>query len=213
MKIFVCPQPDEMGKFYGVIGAFPNIWVGSVLDVGCRSGHLREALRTRNRRVEYCGFDLCPPANVIGNLGKGLPFDDKTFDVVVALDVLEHIDDIHRAFDELCRVASQYVVLALPNAYELKTRLKFVLGLPLSGKYGLPIEPPADRHRWLFSFGEARRFVHHQVQCCGFAVKDEGCLIGRRRANAVGKLLIGRFPALFSPWQLCLLARREAVTE
>ncbi len=159
MKVFTCPRPDELGKFHGIVHAFPDIWTGRILDVGCRSGNLREVLHQHNEPVEYCGLDLYPPADVIADLEKGLPFKGKEFDVVVALDVLEHTDDIHKAFDEICRVARQFAVITLPNAYELKGRIKFLLGQRISGKYGLPVEKPADRHRWLFSFDEARNFV------------------------------------------------------
>lgn len=209
MRVFVCPQPDEAGKFRGVVSAFQNIWAGRVLDIGCRSGHLKDALWNSGKRVEYCGLDIYPPADVIADLEKGLPFNDKEFDVVVALDVLEHTDDIYKAFDETCRVSRKFIVITLPNAYELKARIKFLLGLPLSGKYGLPPEPPADRHRWLFSFVEAKRFVQDRAKRVGFIVKDEGCLIGPCRANTVGKLLVKRFPNLFSPWYLALLIRQE----
>ena len=66
----------------------------------------------------------------------------------MALDVLEHTDDIYRANEELFRVARKNVIIALPNAYEVKGRLKFLIGRTLSGKYGLPLDPPSDRHRW-----------------------------------------------------------------
>jgi len=206
MKVFVCPQSGEMGKFLGVIRAFPEIWSGKVLDVGCRSGLLKKALSDEGCEIEYCGLDIHPPADVIADLAKGLPFDNNSFDVVVALDVLEHIDDIHRAFDEVCRVARKFVVLTLPNVYELRGRIKFLLGLPLSGKYGLPLDSPSDRHRWLFSFVEARRFVQSRAKCLGFTVKAEGCLVGPRR-DKILKFLIGRFPNLLSPLYFCVLGR------
>lgn len=212
MKVFVCARPGETGKFQGVVDAFPGIWEGRVLDVGCRSGKLREVLMERNVRVCYLGLDLFPPADVIGDLEQGLPFGDKAFDVVVALDVLEHTDNIHKAFDELCRVARWFVVITLPNAYEVRGRIKFLLGRPISGKYGLPAERPADRHRWVFSFNEAMHFVNIKSQRCGFGIKDEGCLIGPRRASVVGRRLVGGFPNLFSPWYLVLLKRQDVVS-
>ena len=210
MKAFICPRGGEAGKFLGVINAFPDIWKGRVLDVGCRSCKLKSVLMQHNSEIHYIGLDLYPPADVIANLEKGLPFRDKSFNVVVALDVLEHTDDIYTSFDELCRVARQFVVITLPNAYELRIRTRFLLGHPVSGKYGLPTEPPADRHRWLFSFRDARNFAHYRVQQCGFLVKEEGCLIGPRRANGVGKLLVSKFPDLSSPTYLCLLSRHGA---
>jgi SAM-dependent methyltransferase len=195
-----------MGKFAGVVGAFPQIWQGKVLDVGCRSGNLAKVLTEMNSNVHYVGLDLRPPANVVGNLEAGLPFQDKAFDVVVALDVLEHTDDIYKAFSELCRCARRFVVITLPNIYELRGRLKFLIGKRLSGKYGLPPEPPADRHRWIFSLNEAQTFVNFRAQCCGFKVAQEGCLIGPRRALIV-RALVSYLSELFCPTYLALLER------
>jgi len=205
VNIFVCPSADEIGKFQGIVQALPGAWDGLVLDVGCRSGNLKRVLS----KDTYYGLDLYPPADFIGNLGAGLPFMDASFDTVVALDVLEHTDNIYAAFQELCRIARRYVVIALPNAFEIKMRLKFVLGKQLSDKYGLPLDPPADRHRWLFSFQEAMNFAHAWGRRCGFAVRAEGCLIGPRRGVTGGPFAVGLFPNLLSPSYVALLDRRE----
>lgn len=205
MNVIVCPSADETGKFRGIVQAFPGVWDGRVLDVGCRSGNLRGVLS----KGTYCGLDVYPPADVIGNVGAGLPFKDVSFETVVALDVLEHTDDIYEAFRELCRVAREYVLITLPNAFEIKLRLKFLLGKQFSGKYGLPLEPPADRHRWIFSFQEAMAFTHAWAQRCGYAVQADGCLVGPRRSTSGGRFVVKRFPNLFSPWYVALLDRRE----
>ncbi len=178
-----------------------------MLDVGCRSGNLHRVLSSSD--VKYCGLDLYPPASVIGHLGSGLPFAQESFDTVVALDVLEHTDDIYRSFGELCRVAQGYVVVTLPNALEITKRLKFLLGHSLGGKYGLPTEPPRDRHRWLFSLAEAIEFCRARTKQYGFQVLDEGCLIGPRRGFALGKLAVSVFPNLLSPTYLVLLGRKK----
>jgi len=65
MRVFLCSQPDEAGKFDGVVGAFPDIWEGCILDVGCWSGNLKHVLEERSVRVRYLGLDLSPPADVI----------------------------------------------------------------------------------------------------------------------------------------------------
>ena len=191
--------------------AFPAIWRGGVLDMGCRSGLLKTALeQRRSLDVRYTGVDLRFPAQIVADLNQNLPFVERAFDVVVALDVLEHTDDLHGAFDELCRVAKNYVVLMLPNGYELKGRIKFVFGFPLSGKYGLPVEPPGDRHRWLFSFTEAREFVRVRGARNGFSVRKEGCLMGPQRALLGTCLTNLGLADLISPWYLALLGRSDA---
>lgn len=175
-------------------------------------GRFREALHRYYPKVKYVGLDLCSGADTIADLGKGLPFGCAVFDVVVALDVLEHTDNIHRALEELCWVAGRFVVITLPNLYELKTRMRILLGHPVSGKYGLPVERPRDRHRWFFSFDEARTFITHSAKIGGFSILDEGCLIGpRRAARGVGELAVSRFPNLLSPWYVALLQRNTAI--
>ncbi len=57
--------------------------------------------------------------------------------------------------------------------YEWRFRLMFLLGKKLLGKYGLTIDPPADRHRWLFSLREARSFVQERGSRQGFKVREE----------------------------------------
>ncbi|WP_334110164.1 class I SAM-dependent methyltransferase [Thermodesulfitimonas autotrophica] len=190
-----------------MIHAFSGVWRGCILDVGCRSGKLKELLPTRD--IRYTGVDLYPPADVVANLEEGLPFKSASCDVVVALDVLEHTDNIHKAFGELCRVARKYVILSLPNAYEVVGRLKFLFGRPISGKYVLTPDPPLDRHRWLFSLREARNFVHVLGQRHDFEVLSEGCLVGPRRAVPGVRLLVGLLPNLLSPWYLVLLQKRK----
>lgn len=208
MNVALASGGDEHGKFAGVVRAFPHVWEGAVLDVGCRSGILRRALPSLTAR--YVGLDLCRPAQVLSDLGTGLPFSDQSFDTVTALDVLEHTDDFHRSFQELCRVARRYIVISLPNAYELRARLKFLLGRRTSGKYGLPLETAGDRHRWLFSLREASQFCRVWSGRCGFAVEAECSLIGPRRSRFPQRLLVQRWPNLFTQTYLVLLRSRRA---
>lgn len=208
MRLVVAPTPDERGKFLGMVRAFPSIWSGQVLDVGCRTGNLRRILPDGGGG--YCGVDLGPPADIVANLSRGLPVRDRAFDTVVALDVLEHTDDIHGAFRELCRVSGTHVLLALPNAYEGTVRLRFLLGRRPSGKYGLAPDPPEDRHRWLFSLEEARRFANILAPRLGFGVSDEACLVGPRRNAGVLRCLVRRFPNLLGPAYVALLRRTAA---
>jgi 2-polyprenyl-3-methyl-5-hydroxy-6-metoxy-1,4-benzoquinol methylase len=44
-----------------------------------------------------------------------MPFEDRAFDGVTALEVLEHIPDVGRALAECCRVASRFVIISCPS--------------------------------------------------------------------------------------------------
>ena len=208
MTVIVAPTRDGVGKLRGIVSTLNNVWSGRILDVGCRSGDLRRTLP--DGAWEYFGLDLVFPADVIASLNGGLPFPDNSFETVVALDVLEHTDDIHGSFRELCRVAERYVVVCLPNAYEALARLRFLLGKPLSGKYGLPAQKPLDRHRWLFSWKEAQAFTQSMSEDCGFHIEVQGSLIGPRTKSWLGLTMVDWLPNLLSPWYVVLLQKSAA---
>lgn len=89
----------------------PEKNVASSLDVGCGTGAFIEPLKDLG---EAAGIDISPEAikfckkrgltNV--NLGDAtsLPYPDNRFDLVTALDVLEHIQDDQKAINEIYRV-------------------------------------------------------------------------------------------------------------
>ncbi|GAB4339698.1 MAG: hypothetical protein Kow0099_15010 [Candidatus Abyssubacteria bacterium] len=132
-----------------------------ILDVGADQCHLRQHL---DAGASYFGVGLGEGVDQQVDLDKErLPFPDNSFDCVLCLDVLEHLENIHRTFDELCRVSSRHVIISLPNPYlgEFYFRLRHGDYSPgqTTKFYGLPLEPPPDRHRWFFSYEEAERFV------------------------------------------------------
>jgi hypothetical protein len=67
---------------------------------------------------DYSGAVQSAPAGVHRVVGdaRRLPFDDRAFDVAVAVDLLEHIapHDRPAVLDELCRVSRRRVVVACP---------------------------------------------------------------------------------------------------
>jgi ubiquinone/menaquinone biosynthesis C-methylase UbiE len=103
-----------------------------------------------------------------------LPFADGEFETVLCLDVLEHLENIHFMFDELCRVSSQHVIVSLPNClghlWRCMTRFGMETEQGLLKYYGLPDEPPADRHRWFFDAVEAEQFVRKRADKNGCRV-------------------------------------------
>lgn len=88
----------------------------TVLDVGCGSG---EGLKVLSSTASYAlGIDLDPrlqrnDVNVSIKRIEDIP--DKSFDVVVCFDVIEHIDDDRAFIRELFRVARSTVLVSTPN--------------------------------------------------------------------------------------------------
>jgi hypothetical protein len=66
--------------------------------------------------VDYWGIGLADGVDEVVNLEEdGVPYGDDSYMCVFCLDVLEHLDNIHEVFDELCRVSSEDVIISLPN--------------------------------------------------------------------------------------------------
>ncbi len=83
----------------------------SVLDIGCGTGAIMDFVRSKNYTVE--GVDMsenalqyCRKKNLTVHHGfaEKLPFQNSSFDVVIASDVLEHITDDAAAVQEVARV-------------------------------------------------------------------------------------------------------------
>lgn len=144
-----------------------------VLDVGADECHLRDLLEDPSR---YWGIGLGgSPDEEVDLEQQGLPFPDESYDCVICLDVLEHLDNPHEIFDELCRVTRRYVIISLPNPWGefismLRTR-EYQRGQPMK-YYGLSSEPPEDRHKWFFSLDEAEKFIRHRSAKNGMEVLD-----------------------------------------
>lgn len=88
---------------------------GSVLDVGCGEGIIREYLP---EGCEYTGIDITPGTSVdYGDVYKLGLF--KAFDTVLLLEVLEHLENPVLALKELRRVLKGKLIISVPNPYNL----------------------------------------------------------------------------------------------
>ncbi len=86
----------------------------SVLDVGCRDLYFTDRLRSRGYAVVPA--DLEPSHEGIQRLDiQQMAFEDGAFDIVLALEVLEHVGDPVRAMKELRRVAKRQLIVSVPN--------------------------------------------------------------------------------------------------
>ncbi len=97
-----------------------------VLEVGCGEGVVLAALAARLPGTRFDGLELdqtalgearvrCPSATLVRGDACELPFGDQCFDLVVCLEVLEHLPEPLRALRELRRVARGGCLLSVPH--------------------------------------------------------------------------------------------------
>lgn len=161
------PARESRSQF--VATYFSDFLDKTVLDVGCFEAPLRDILKS----ASYTGIDMGGRPDIEVNLEKvsRLPFEDETYACVLCIDVLEHLDNLHMMFEELIRVSGRYIIISLPNCWS-DARRPLDRGKGQFGHYGLPLSKPEDRHKWFFSFTEARAFFEGKAVEYDLSIED-----------------------------------------
>ncbi|MBW1983022.1 MAG: methyltransferase domain-containing protein [Deltaproteobacteria bacterium] len=182
--------PSRRSRSKYVAKRFQKYFSGSILDVGCFEAPLRDILES----VQYTGIDVAGRPDIRLNLEEctKMPFASGKFSCVLCIDVLEHLDNLHLIFDEIVRVAERYIIISLPNCWR-DARRPIERGKGQFRHYGLPINPPMDRHKWFFSFTQAREFLMLQSK------KNDLRLIEMFATEKPKTWLIRLFRKLFYP--------------
>lgn len=113
-----------------------------LLDIGCADGSFAQYAGVQLGGNSY-GLDICPSAIKRAKLvlnqafqhdvAKALPFPDHFFDIVFALEVIEHVFDTDFFMMEIRRVLKPggLLILSTPNLASLKNRARlFFNGYP-----------------------------------------------------------------------------------
>lgn len=184
----------------------------SLLDVGCRDTVLKRHLPPH---VRYAGVDLFQnesgTVDYVQDLTDGLPFADRAWDIVTALDVVEHVDDMKSALDELWRVTDRQLIVILPNLAYVMFRLNFLMkGHFGTDKYDMPFPGNLDRHRWLTTQSQADKYM------AAFAADVGADIEIHHTSESRNKSRLARFSKLFGlapdfwAWNILYVVSRAA---
>lgn len=132
---------ESKSKFDSLVSYLPDDYT-SVLDVGGGRGVLNQSLKKVKPNCDYTlverSIEACADAESKGlrvnNLDvtrSALPFADNSFDLVVASDFLEHVENPWTVLAEMTRVSRRYVVIYGPNFASLACRWDAVRGRPI----------------------------------------------------------------------------------
>lgn len=156
-----------------------------VLDVGCDYNTLKKLVGDKVLGVDLYGE---PDIRIDFEREHLKQFRAKHFDMVVCTEVLEHLEQLHAMTDELLRVSRRYVLVSLPNCLNVFTKFNILFHNRVSKYYGLPLDPPEDRHRWFFSYQDIDRYFAHIAKQSQFKVKTK-FLVMNFSPSWKGKLL------------------------
>ena len=97
-----------------------------VLEVGCGEGFVMDLTRRSLTPTLVVGGDysrewltraatLQKDANLLTFDARRIPFRDSSFDLVLAIEVLEHVERPDIALAEIVRVTSEWAIISVPN--------------------------------------------------------------------------------------------------
>ncbi|MDD4893811.1 MAG: class I SAM-dependent methyltransferase [Candidatus Omnitrophica bacterium] len=84
----------------------------TLLDIGCEGMFFHDKLKDR---YKVTVSDYCPKNSAIKKEDiQNLSFEDKSFDIILCQQVLEHVPDPPKAILELKRVAKKQLIISVP---------------------------------------------------------------------------------------------------
>jgi len=106
---------------------------GKALDIPAGKGDVSLKLKQKGYQV-YAGdlneeiFEMRDINFTKLNMDEGLPYADKSFDLIVCIEGIEHIENPHHLIREFKRIlkTNGRLILTTPNILNIRSRLKFL---------------------------------------------------------------------------------------
>jgi 2-polyprenyl-3-methyl-5-hydroxy-6-metoxy-1,4-benzoquinol methylase len=119
-----------------IIAALEN--VNSIIDIGCGEGFIINCLN----KTDITGVDISKKALCIAKLKNpgcnfcagsiyDVSFKKNSFDLVIATEVLEHLENPENALQEIKRISKNYCIFSVPNEPYFRT-MNFLRGKNLA---------------------------------------------------------------------------------
>jgi 2-polyprenyl-3-methyl-5-hydroxy-6-metoxy-1,4-benzoquinol methylase len=130
-----------------------------VLEIGCGGGWVKDYLRNRSC-IRYVGIDLVEPAEIVGDIRSWslLGLQPESFDVIVAFEVVEHVDCFRACYELLRPGGSLMITTPVPH---MDWALKLLETLGLNQKRTSP-------HSNLIRLSQVPYFQHKAIRTVAF---------------------------------------------
>lgn len=131
------------GKIFSMVNQFKKESV--VLELGCGAGQLTESLyQAGYKNLDFVDIDDYLAFEDVKSLQRlklvdlnshALPYPDESFDLVLAIAIVEHLENPHLVEREIARVLKTggTLIMSLPHAFNLISRFKFFFQGNVSG--------------------------------------------------------------------------------
>jgi len=130
----------------------------TLLDLGARDQFLKKFI---SNDIKYTGVDRFQNDNdnLIIDLDNDFHKIKEKYDVITALDVIEHLDDPLKFYKNCREYSKKLLLINFPNQAYYEVRLNFLFRGKLTNKFHFSGKPNDDRHRWFTNFNNINKFI------------------------------------------------------
>jgi SAM-dependent methyltransferase len=191
----------------------------TLLDVSCKEGDVLRSLQSRGFILRGTNFEPSGPGlNGVPidygvDLLKRLPYEDASFDVILLVEVIEHLENHRVALGELSRILKPNgaLILTTPNIMRLNSRLHFFWsGYHKTKRRFIPFDTPLE---------QAHRFHNYPIDLpiLYYLCKQNSLELERiesSKVKAYSRILFALFglPVMAYTWYTLLL-REKSTTQ
>ncbi len=115
-------------SYYHQINFVLETGAQKILEIGPGSNIVTHYLRETGHEVSTCDFDKNVKPDIVADV-RSIPVPDKSYDAVLAFQILEHIpfEDLGKALKEFSRISRRSVIISVPYR---STVFEWVLKFP-----------------------------------------------------------------------------------
>lgn len=153
---------------------------GKILEVGIGSGIVAEQLKKMGYEVITADNNSDVKPDYVADILK-LPFEDSHFDLVLAAEILEHLDfkKALEALQELKRVSRKFILISVPDRRRIL--ISFKIKVPFLKEKKILIKLPTSRkklfspeHKWEIGYKNfSPKYVREKFLEQGLKIKGE----------------------------------------
>lgn len=143
----------------------------NAIDLGSRDGELLKKISCNNRY----GVDLHNSFEDEGivfvkhNLEQGMPKIVSKYDLIIANDLLEHIENKNMLIDEMFECCDGRIIISLPNTMHWFYLYGLLRG-SMGKQYDFMVEDGSDRHRWVTYYKANILWIEKSARRGGFKI-------------------------------------------
>jgi len=188
----------------------------TLLDVSCKEGDVLQALHPRGFILRGTNFEPEGPAldgipiDYGVDLLRPLPYGDGTFDVVLLVEVIEHLENHRVAFGELARILKPggVLILTTPNIMRLNSRFHFFWsGYHKTKRRFIPFDTPLEQAHRFHNYPIDLPILYYLSKQNGLELEH----IGKSMVKGFSRFLLAVFglPVVAYTWYTLLLREKN----